>query len=409
LFSGLRCLRCGELHAKESRFPRCPSCAGLLDPDYDYAALATAGDWPPLGAETRSIWRWHQLLPVADEHCRVTLGEGDTPLVHCRRLGASLGLDRLFVKNDGLNPTGSLKDRSTAVGVAKALELGYRTVSVDSSGNKAASVAAYAARAGLSALVFCPSTAPRQKLLQILAYGARLCVVEGDRDAVARVYAELVSRNAEEWYNLGSGNPFRTEGKKTYAYELAEAFGGHAPDWLLQPAGGSAGVIKAWKGFDELRRIGAIAAMPRMVAVQAENCAPLVRAFEDGLPEIRPVEPRPTMAGGVAIADPGDIGTLTLQAVRQSNGAAVAVSEDEILWGMRRLAEESIFAEPTAAVTVAALARLVRAGKVRRDETIVCVVTGTGFKDLHAVETQVSLPPPVGASVAAIEAALGRS
>jgi threonine synthase len=408
LLQGLRCLRCGELHPKNTRLSRCPTCAGLLDPEYDYAGLLQTFDWNSFRHGQRSIWRWRTLLPLEDDRFQVTLGEGDTPLVHCPRLGAQLGLDRLFVKNDGLNPTGSLKDRSIAVGIAKAREFGYRTVSVDSSGNKAASVAAYAARAGLSALVFCPSTASQQKLLQIKAYGAELVIVDGDRDITARVYRELLRRHDDEWYDVGGQNPFRAEGKKTYAYELAEAFGKRSPDWILQPAGGSAAVTKTWKGFKELQQFGVVDAAPRMVAVQAERCAPIVRAFEQELAEVLPVAARSSIAGGVAIPDPGDIGTLTLQVVRQSNGAAVAVTEKEILWGMRQLAEEGIFAEPTAAVTVPALARLVRAGMVKRDETVVCVVTGSGFKDMQTLETQVTLPRPVASSVAAIEAALAR-
>jgi threonine synthase len=244
--------------------------------------------------------------------------------------------------------------------------------------------------------------------LQIRAYGAELFIVDGDRATTARLYRELLHRSDGDWYDVGGHNPFRAEGKKTYAYELAEAFQGHAPDWILQPAGGSAAVTKTWKGFMELRKCGAVDTAPRMVAVQAERCAPIVRAFEQQLAEVLPTEPGSSIAGGVAIPDPGDIGTLTLQAVRQSSGAAVAVTEEEILWGMRQLAEEGIFAEPTAAVTIPAIARLARAGKVRRDETVVCVVTGSGFKDMHTVETQVTLPRPVKPSIPAIEAVLAR-
>ncbi len=275
-----------------------------------------------------------------------------------------------------------------------------------SSGNKAASVACYAARAGLSALVFCPASAPPQKLLQIKAYGAELVIVDGDRDATARIYREMLARHQGEWCDIGSHNAFRAEGKKTYAYELAAAFDGRAPDWILQPAGGSAAVTATWKGFRELREFGIVEAMPRMVAVQAEICAPIVRAFEADLAEVVPVESRYSIAGGVAIPNPRDIGTLTLQIVRQSGGAAVGVSEDEIRWGMRELAAEGIFAEPTAAVTIPAVARLVRAGRMKRDETVVCVVTGSGFKDMQTVETQVTLPRPIAPSVPIIEKAL---
>jgi len=357
---------------------------------------------------SRSIWRWRELLPIEDDRCVVSLGEGGTPLVSSVHVGPALGLARLHILNDGANPTGSLKDRGMAVVASKAVEFGYRVIACDSSGNKAASVSAYAARAGLRSLVFCPSTTPSQKLIQILAYGGRLVIVDTDRAGVARLYANIMQRHQADWYDSGFSNPFRYEGKKTYAYEIAEAFGGHAPDWILHPAAGSMSVVKNWKGFGELELLGLARNKPRLVAVQPEHCAPIVAAYRRGSRTVSPVEHRPTMAGGLSLPNPGDLGDLTLQVIAESRGSAVAVTEDEIRWGVHALCREGIFPEPTGAVTIPALRRLVEEGTVRSGDTVVCIVTGTGFKDLQRLEDQIRVPRPIPATPAAIEEAAQR-
>jgi threonine synthase len=404
----LACVKCRQDFPKTTRLLRCPRCQGLLDPQYDYEHVRSTLTWETVGRRPRSIWRWRELLPIEDERCIVSLGEGDTPLVQSIRVGPALGLGHLYIMNDGMNPTGSLKDRSMAVVTSKAVELGYRVIACDSSGNKAASLSAYAARAGLVSLVFCPSTTPSQKLLQIIAYGGYLVIVDTDRDGVAQLYSELMQRRNAEWYDSGVSNPFRYEGKKTYAYEIAGAFAGHAPDWILHPAAGSMSVVKNWKGFGELERLGLVHNKARLVAVQPQNCAPIVAAYRRDSRTVSPVEHRPTMAGGLSMPNPGDLGDLTLQAIRESGGAAVAVTEDEIRWGMRTLWGEGIFSEPTGAVTIPALRRLVEQGTIQSGDTVVCVVTGTGFKDLHSLAEQVSAPRPVPATLSAIEEATQR-
>jgi threonine synthase len=401
----LTCLKCRQELPKTTRLLRCPQCQGLLDPQYDLERVRSVLTWETVARRPRSIWRWRELLPIEDERCVISLGEGGTPLVPSVRVGPAFGLRHLYILNDGMNPTGSLKDRSMAVVASKAVELGYRVITCDSSGNKAASLSAYAARAGLTSLMFCPSTTPPQKLLQIVAYGGRLVIIDTDRDGVARLYAELMQRRSAEWYDSGVSNPFRYEGKKTYAYEIAEALGACAPDWILHPAAGSMSVVKTWKGFGELERLGLVHTKPRLGAVQPENCAPIVAAYRKGARTVSPVEYLPTMAGGLSMPNPGDLGDLTLQAIRESDGAAVAVTEDEIVWGMRALWEEGIFSEPTGAVTIPALRGLMEQGIIQRGDTVVCIVTGTGFKDLHSLEQEVCVPRPVPAKLSALDEA----
>jgi threonine synthase len=399
----LVCVKCRSDHPKATQLLRCPHCHGLLDPRYDYDAVRAVLTWQTAKQRPRSIWRWRELLPIENEDCIVSLGEGDTPLVRSVRVGPALGLTHLYIMNDGLNPTGSLKDRSIAVVTSKAVEFGFRVIACDSSGNKAASVSDYAARAGLLSLVFCPITTPPQKLLQISAYSGRLVIVDADRDGLARLYADLIQQRQADWYDSGVSNPFRYEGKKTYAFEIAEAFGGRAPDWILQPAGGSMSVVKNWKGFGELERLGLLQAKPRLVAVQSRCCAPIVEAYQRGSRTVTPVEPQPTIAGGLSIPNPGDLGDLTLEAIRESRGAAVGVTEEDIRWGMRELWQEGIFSEPTGAVTIPALRQMVHEGTIRSTDSVVCVVTGSGFKDLHTLEQQVDLPRPVAAKLPILE------
>jgi len=403
----LACVKCRQELPKTTRLLRCPRCQGLLDPQYDYDLVGSTLTWEVVGRRPRSIWRWRELLPIEDGRCIVSLGEGDTPLVPSIRVGPALGIN-LSLMNDGMNPTGSLKDRSMAVVTSKAVERGYRVIACDSSGNKAASLSAYAARAGLVSLVFCPNTTPSQKLLQIIAYGGRLVIVDTDRDGVARLYSELMQRRHTEWYDSGVSNPFRYEGKKTYAYEIAEAFAGRAPDWILHPAAGSMSIVKNWKGFGELESLGLVHDKPHLVAVQPHNCAPIVAAYQNESRIVSPVEHRPTMAGGLSMPNPGDLGDLTLQVIRESGGAAVAVTEEEIRWGMQALWEEGIFSEPTGAVTIPALRRLVEQGTIHSGDTVVCIVTGTGFKDLHRLAEMVSVPPPIPATRSALEEASQR-
>jgi threonine synthase len=332
-------------------------------------------------------------LPVLDPSKIVTLGEGGTPLLRSERLARECGVRELWLKSDATaNPTGSLKDRSITVAATKAREFGYGVLACDSTGNKASATAAYAARAGLRSVVFCPYETPVPKMAQALFFGARLIRVRGHYSEINAMYRRLIHSGRVKWYDCGTDNPFRYEGKKTYAYEIAHALGWRAPDRIVHPAGGGMSLAKTWKGFDELNRLGWVAGRPKMTLAQGANCAPIVRAWETGASSGTPVAKGATIASALAVADPALLGTRALAAVRASGGAAAAVTDDEVREAMRDLAREGLFIEPSGSVALAALRRLVRDGKVGAEESVVCVLTGSGFKDFERILEMVQIP-----------------
>jgi threonine synthase len=394
-FTGFTCVHCTATYAPDRDLLLCPKCQNLLEADYDYARLARELDRNALWRRPDDVWRWRELLPVLDPTKIVTLGEGGTPLLRADRLARACGVRELWLKSDAFNPTGSLKDRSITVSATKALEFGYGVLACDSTGNKASSTAAYASRAGLRSVVFCPHDTPVPKMAQAIFFGARLIRVRGHYSEINAMYRRLIASGQVKWYDCGTDNPFRYEGKKTYAYEIAQALGWRAPDRILHPAAGGMSLAKTWKGFNELKRLGWVDTLPRMTLVQGAGCAPMVRAWERGAPTIAPVEKQPTIASALAAADPGLLGARALEAVRASGGAAAAVTDDEIRAAMRDLAGEGLFIEPSGAVTLAALRRLVAAGHVHPDESVVCVLTGSGFKDFERVVDMVEIPSEV--------------
>lgn len=348
---------------------------------------------PPLGAdattwtgEGEGIWRYRRLLPISPAGEPVSLGEGATPLIRARHLGGA----GLLFKNETVNPTGSFKDRPVAVATTVAVEFGLAGLICASTGNTAVSVAAYAARAGLPAICVVPHTAPAAKLAQIVATGGRVVRVRGsysDAYALARDGAERSG-----WANLTTTyiNPFMLEGDKTIAFEIFEQLGGRAPAWVFVPVGAGPLLAAVAKGFAELRELGLLnGEMPRMVAVQAAGCAPIAAAFAAGSERVEPWG-EALATGASSIADPlhgyAADGTRTLAAVRQSGGAAVAVSEEAIYKGMLRLARgEGLFVEPGSAAVVPAYERMVVSGRMRPDETAVLLLTGHGLKDPAAL------------------------
>jgi threonine synthase len=332
-----------------------------------------------------SIWRWFDFFPVESRTSIVTLGEGGTPLIHARRLGEELGLPRLFLKNDTVLPTGSLKDRSNSVGISKAKELGFDTASVMSTGNAAASVAAYAAAAGMRSIVMVPAGTAPAKIIQARACGATVIVVDGDFDRdVGKLYQAAIEEF--DWYDCLSSNPYRAEGKKSYAYEIIDQLDGEVPDCVIHPTAGGTGIHAMWKGFQELRSLEWIGRLPRLAASQSAAAAPIAAALEKGLITVEPVVARATVAESIQVGNPSALGWRALAALRESKGTAVALGDDDILAAQfltGRLA--GIFVEPAAATSVAAAKILRDRSVIGADDLVVCNLTGHGLKQPEAI------------------------
>jgi threonine synthase len=380
VIEGLECAACGTWAAADSLRNLCPACSGPLLARYDLESLAR--DWRPADLMDRvpGVWRWREVLPIAPGEEPLTLGEGGTPLLRSRSIGPALGMPHLAFKDESRNPTLSFKARGLAVAIHRARALGARHVAIPSAGNAGSATAAYCAVAGLPCTVAMPSDTPTPIVDECRAHGARIRLVAG---TIADAGAWIRERAAEEgWFDVSTlREPYRLEGKKTMGYELAESGGWELPAAIVYPTGGGTGLIGMWKAFDELEALGWIGSeRPRMVSVQAAGCAPIVRAFEAGSPRAEPVREPRTAASGLKV--PAAIGDfLILAAVRASGGAAVAVEDDELLAGARRLAaEEGIFASPEAGATVAALPGLVESGAIDPEGRTVCFVTGHGIK-----------------------------
>jgi threonine synthase len=332
------------------------------------------------------MWRYREMLPIFDGEEPVTLGEGFTPLFHARTLGARLGLERLFIKDESLNPTNSFKARGQSAAITRARALGAATVSVPSAGNAGNAMAAYAARAGLEAQVFLPRDVKPPFVKECRLYGANVTLVDGLITDAGRVAAE---RGAPlGWYDVSTlKEPYRIEGKKTLAYEIAEQMDWTYPDWIIYPTGGGTGMVGMWKAFEELEQIGWVQPQrrPRMVSVQAEGCAPIVRAFQSGIERAEPWADAATVADGLRV--PRAIGDfLILRAVRESGGTAIAVPDASMIDGMLAIgADEGISAAPEGGATWAALARLVERGVINPGDSVVLFNTGGALKYLDVV------------------------
>lgn len=394
-FTGFDCLGCRAAYPPDQDLLLCPTCRQLLEARYDLARFGREVDRDALARRPSGVWRFTELLPVLDPSRIVTLGEGGTPFLRSEGLARACGVRELWLKSDAANPTGSLKDRSITVSATKAVEFGYGVLACDSTGNKASSTAAYAARAGLGSVVFCPKDTPVPKMAQAVFFGARLIRVDGHYSQINAMYRRLIASGRVKWYDCGTDNPFRYEGKKTYAYEIAQDLGWRVPDRVLHPAAGGMSLVKTWKGFNELRTLGWVDRLPKMTVVQAARCAPIVDAWKRGLPRVAAIEKQSTVASALAAADPGLLGDRALEAVRASGGAGIVVDEAEILNAVRRLGREGLMVEPSGAVTVAAVLRGVADGSIDRDESVVCVLTGSGFKDFDRILDLVEIPSQI--------------
>jgi threonine synthase len=382
----LECSLCGQTHDAAKPAHLC-DCGSPLLMRYDLDRIRHR--WPR--RQTRhaqaNMWRYAPVLPPLEQFI-VSLGEGWTPLIRARRLGARLGADNLWVKDEGLNPTGSFKARGLSCAISMCVELGVRQVAIPSAGNAAGALAAYAAAAGIEAHIFLPRDVPEANYLEANVYGAEVTLVDGLISDCARIVAERAE--AEGWFDLSTlKEPYRIEGKKTMGYEVAEQMDWELPDAIFYPTGGGVGLIGMWKAFQEMERLGWIGgSRPKMIVVQAEGCQPVVRAFEENEPRSRFWEHPHTLASGLRVPKPiGDF--LVLEAVRRSSGTAIAVSDAEMLdAGILLGSEEGIFAAPEGAACVAALAKLLASGFLKPSDRIVLYNTGTGLKYNEAYATR---------------------
>lgn len=375
----LVCGLCAQQLAGEEAFA-CPACGGAAVVRYESHPERIAAE------SGHGIWRYRNWLPVEPDSLIVTLGEGNTPLIRLERWPRQIGLEHVYAKLEYVGPTGSFKDRGSSVLISHAGSLGVQRLTEDSSGNAGASIAAYAARAGMECAVFAPASTMPSKLSQIRSYGAILATLDVPRAAVAHA-AQLAGREAGSYYAGHNTNPYFVEGCKTLAFELAEAFDFDVPDHVLMPVGGGSLYCGAGLGFRQLHAAGRTRSFSRLHVVQASGCMPLVAAFDAGADAPLPVQRRPTVAGGIEIEHPVR-GSLILRTLRETAGSAVAVEDGEILSAQRALARlEGIFMEPTSAAAFAGLARLAAAGTIGRTDRAVVVVTGTGLKDPESIDS----------------------
>jgi threonine synthase len=379
----LECSLCSKQFVAGEAHGLC-DCGGTLFARYDIAKIRSAWRRESLRSARPDMWRYAPVLPVSGEDSIVSLGEGMTPLVRTLQLGERLGARHLWVKDEGLNPTGSFKARGLSAAISMALQLGIRKIAIPSAGNAASAMAAYTASARIEAHIFMPKDVPQSNFIECKALGAKVTLVDGLISDCARIVAERCQ--TESWFDLSTlKEPYRVEGKKTMGYEVAEQFGWNLPDAIFYPTGGGVGLIGMWKAFDELEALGWIGSRrPKMIAVQAEGCRPVVRAFEQRKLRSEFWKGADTVASGLRVPKPlGD--SLILQAVRQSAGTAIAVSDEEILdAGLELASLEGLFAAPEGAACVAALRRLLASGFLDPGERIVIYNTGSGLKYLEA-------------------------
>ena len=377
--SHLECGLCGKSHDADVLVNMCPDCQRPLLARYDIEQVRRAVAPSELSGRPGTLWRYRELLPVRDGRFIVNLGEGYTPLTRAQRLGAAVGHEQLYIKDEGLNPTDSFKARGLALAVSKAFELGAKALSIPSAGNAAGAMSAYAARAGLEAHVFMPRDVPRPFITECEALGAHVTLIDGVITDCGKAAAEANDGTRFDVSTLKE--PYRLEGKKTMGYEVAEQMGWQLPDVIIYPTGGGTGLVGMWKAFDEMEQLGWIGSeRPRMVTVQATGCAPMVRAFEAGDEFAEFWDGAATAADGLRVpAAVGDF--LILRALRESNGTAVAVSDAQMIDACNRIGRtEGIFAAPEGGATLAAFERLKADGWIRDGERVVLFNTGSGYK-----------------------------
>ena len=393
-FTHLECSACGEKHDADMVQTVCKKCGKPLFARYDLEAVKESLTKRELVGREASMWRYFELLPVKNRRNIVTLGEGWTPLIHAASVGDEIGLKDLWIKDEGIIPTGSFKARGLGMAISKAKELGIKSVALPSAGNAAGSMAAYGARAGMKVYVFMPKDAPKVNQVECQVVGAKVVLVDGLISDAGKLVKEGMAEM--KWFNVATlGEPYRVEGKKTMGLEVAEQFDWKLPDVIIYPTGGGTGIIGMWKVFDELEELGWIGSeRPRMVSVQAAGCAPIVKAYDEGKKESVFFQNAETKASGLRVPKAlGDF--LVLNAARDSGGKCLAVSDEEIMEGVSDISKhEGMFVCPEGAATYAALKKMIAEGSVDKDERVVLFNTGSGLKytDLFTVDAPIVDP-----------------
>ena len=374
-----KCVKCGRLYEAVPDLTSC-ACGGILDIVYDYDYIRSVLTRETLARRRDStMWRFRELLPVEEDTALPPLWVGGSPLYEAEALARELGLGRLYIKDDGINPTASLKDRASAMAVAKAREAGARVIACSSTGNAASSLAGNAAAAGLSTYIFVPSRAPKGKVAQLMTFGATVVSVQGSYEDTFELSKAAIAKWG--WYNRNAAiNPYLSEGKKTVGLEIMEQLNWAVPDYIAISVGDGCTIAGLWKGLKDLYAIGFIDRLPRLISAQAEGCCPLNRAIMSG-EDWRPMEEN-TLADSIAVGVPRNA-DKALAAIRESDGLAVNVSDAEIMAAQKLLGRRcGVFGEPAGVTGTAGLKKLCQAGKIPANATVVSVVTGSGLKDV---------------------------
>ena len=401
----LKCDQCGIKYGINEIIYKCRRCNDLISVEYAFNTFTDEMALNLRNNNSISVWKYRDLLPIHKGSKIISLNEGGTSLHKCRRLGPHFNLDKLYVKNEGENPTGSFKDRGMTVGVSQAVQLGAQKVICASTGNTSSSMSAYAAKAGLESIVIVPSRGTALgKMTQTIAYGANIIRLNGTFDQALDIVMNLVEIH-NDLYFLNSVNPFRLEGQKTLAFEICEQLK-RVPKAVVVPVGNAGNLSAIWKGFKELYELGLVNDLPKMIGVQAEGAAPIAEEIRNNYSEIKAITEPTTKASAIRIGSPVNW-KRAFRALKESNGTVMTVSDSEILNAQKELAVyEGIFVEPASAASIAILAKLMDTEFVTKDEEIVCVTTGNGLKDPDAVSNMANQPIDVDADLEAVTSAL---
>lgn len=400
-----RCVKCGKEYEAVPNLENC-SCGGILDIIYDYDYIKTKLTKEVLSTRTDySMWRYREVLPINEDTENTPLRVGWSPLYDAQRLADLLGIKKLYIKDDGLNPTSSLKDRASALAVAKAIEAGAKVIGCSSTGNAASSLAGNAAAAGLKTYIFVPSRAPKGKIAQLITFGANVISVDGSYDDTFKISAEAIKKWG--WYNRNAAiNPYLSEGKKTVSLEIGEQLNWECPDYVAVSVGDGCTIAGVWKGFKDLYALNLIDKLPRLISVQAAGCCPINRAVAEKKPWY-PMEEN-TLADSIAVGVPRNP-DKAIDAIIESNGVVVNVTDEEIMAAQKLLGTTcGVFGEPAGVTGTAGLKKACELGLIPKDATVVSIVTGNGLKDvditIKATKPPVVIKPEMSALISALKA-----